>query len=187
MSVIGYARVSTPEQDTTQQEDALASVGCLRVYHEYASGSLTKRPELERCLARLHEGDTLVVWRLDRLGRDTHHLLTTVTGLTQRGVIVKSLHENIDSSTATGRMMLGIFAVLAEAEREWIRERTLLRLASIRARGGKLGGRKPVMTANKLRVVRELHAGRQHSLEEIAATVGVSRSTVVRSLRAARG
>jgi len=128
--MIGYARVSTIEQDPMLQEEALQAAGCQHLFIDRASGALTQRPELDAALTYLRPGDTLVVWRLDRLGRSLRHLLQVVADLGDRAVAFRSLHDNIDTTTATGRLCLHIFAALAEFERDLIRERTQAGLAA---------------------------------------------------------
>jgi DNA invertase Pin-like site-specific DNA recombinase len=183
VSVVGYARVSTVDQETLQQEEALEAAGCDFVFRETASGARAARPELERCLARLKRGDTLMVWSLDRLGRNFAHLVAIYADLDDRGVILRSLKEGIDTSTDVGRMMRNLLAVFAAFEREKIRERTLLSIQSRRARGLRVGGPNRVVTARKLAVITMLSDSGEATLEQIAATVGVSRSSVVRALR----
>lgn len=180
-ALLGYARVSTGEQDAALQLDALEQVGCARVFSDTASGALQERPELTRLLDHLREGDTLVVWRLDRLGRSLRHLVDTVTGLAERGVGFRSLQESIDTTTPGGRLVFHVFAALAEFERDLIRERTHAGLAAARARGRR-GGRPSVMTADKLAVAREMYASGEHTVSAIAETVGVSRASIYRHL-----
>jgi DNA invertase Pin-like site-specific DNA recombinase len=184
MGLIGYARVSSVDQSLSLQLDALAQMGCERVFREKASGALHARPELERMLDHLREGDTLVVWRLDRLGRSLKHLMELIGELEERGVAFHSVTEGIDTSTAGGKLVFHVFGALAEFERELIRERTQAGLAAARARGRR-GGRPRVMTAEKLQVARSMYESKNHTLAAIAATVGVSRATLYRSLRAA--
>lgn len=180
---VGYARVSTTDQDASLQTDALTAAGCVRVFTDTASGSLFSRPALTQAREYLRTGDTLVVWRLDRLGRSIRHLIDTLADLEAQGVGFASVQEAIDTTTPGGRLIFHVFAALAEFERELIRERTHAGLAAARARG-RLGGRKPVMTAEKLAVARELYERRTHTLAQIAATLGVSRRSVQRALAA---
>jgi DNA invertase Pin-like site-specific DNA recombinase len=147
---LGYARVSTLEQDPPAQLDALAAAAVDQVFLDQASGALTERPELIRLLAQIRPGDTLVVWRLDRLGRSTSHLIQTVTELGERGIGFLSLTEAIDTTTSAGRLLFGILASLAAFERDLIRERTMAGLTAARARGN-LSGRPSRMTPEKLR------------------------------------
>jgi len=180
--LVGYARVSTVDQDAALQADALGAAGCGRVFSDCASGALAERPQLERCLDHVRRGDTLVVWRLDRLGRSLRHLLQTTSGLEARGVGFRSLTESIDTTTPGGRLVFHLFGALAEFEGDLIRERTQAGLAAARARGRR-GGRPLVMTASKLAVAREMYASGDHTIAEIAQTVGVGRATVYRHLR----
>lgn len=180
-ALLGYARVSTGEQELALQHDALTAAGCVRIFSDTASGALEERVELARALDHLREGDTLVVWRLDRLGRSLRHLIDTVTALADRGVGFRSLQESIDTTTPGGRLIFHVFGALAEFERELIRERTQAGLAAARARGRK-GGRRTVMTTDKLKVAREMHRSREHTIAAIAQVVGVSRATIYRAL-----
>ena len=173
---LGYARVSTLEQDPALQHDALKAAGVQRVFTDQASGALTERPQLTAVLEQLRPGDTLVVWRLDRLGRSTSHLIQTVTALEQRGIGFASLTEAIDTTTPGGRLLFGVLASLAAFERDLIRERTMAGLAAARARG-RVGGRPSTMTPDKLDIARRMLAeGRPKST--IATTIGVSRATL---------
>jgi len=181
MALLGYARVSTLEQDPVLQHDALAAAGCVRVFTDRASGALDERVELARVLDHAREGDTVVVWRLDRLGRSRRHLVDTITELEHRGVGFRSLSESIDTTTPGGKLVFHIFAALAEFERDLIRERTRAGLEAARARG-RNGGRPSVMTAEKLRAARELYEAREHTTAQIARVLGVSRATLYRHL-----
>jgi len=182
-ALIGYARVSSSNQDPSLQQDALQSAGCLCVFTDKASGTLDSRPELDRALDHLRSGDSLVVWRLDRLGRSLRHLIETVRSLEENGVAFRSLAENIDTSTPGGRLVFHLFGALAEFERELIRERTQAGLAAARARG-RHGGRPKALTDEKLAVAREMYESKKYTLATIGRTVGVSRSTLYRSLAA---
>ncbi len=180
MALIGYARVSTTLQDPALQLDALQAAGCARIFTDYASGALDARPQLTRTIDHLRDGDVLVVWRLDRLGRSLRHLIDTVRALDERGVGFRSLTESIDTTTPGGRLLFHLLGSLAEFERDLIKERTAAGLAAARARGRK-GGRPSVMTPDKMRIARELYDGRQHTVQQIAAAIGVSRATVYRA------
>ncbi len=182
-ALLGYARVSTGAQDLALQHDALNAAGCLRIFKDTASGALDDRPQLAELLDHLREGDTLVVWRLDRLGRSLRHLIDTVTALADRGVGFRSLRESIDTTTPGGRLVFHVFAALAEFERDLISERTHAGLAAARARG-RQGGRRTVMTPAKLAVAREMYESRKHTTAAIAVVVGVSRATLYRALAA---
>lgn len=177
MAILGYARVSTVEQTLDLQRDAFDATGVESIYEETASGKSTERPELAHCLKALREGDVLVVWRLDRLGRNLKDLVQIVTDLETRGVKFKSLTESIDTSGPTGTLVFHMFAALAQFERELLRERTLAGLAAARARGRK-GGRRPLLNANKQRIALSMLKNREMSVAAIAEHLGVSRSTL---------
>lgn len=181
MALIGYARVSTHDQHTQQQISALQEAGCIRVFEEKASGVKTDRPELAKALDFAREGDVLVVWRLDRLGRSLKHLIETVSVLEGRGIGFKSLHENIDTTTSTGKLVFHIFAALAEFERDLIVDRTKAGLDAARERGSR-PGRRPSLSPDQVTVVRDMHRSGNHTIEAIAKVVGVSRATVYRAL-----
>jgi len=183
--LLGYARVSTPEQDATLQHDALSAAGCWRTWTDTASGVKTDRPQLAEVLASLRPGDTLVVWRLDRLGRSLPHLIDTVRGLEDRAVGFRSLTEAIDTTTPGGRLVFHIFASLAQFERELIRERTQAGLTAARARG-RVGGRKTVLTPAKERQARRMLA-EGATKAEVAGVVGVSVSTLYRRVNGDSG
>ena len=183
--LLGYARVSTGDQHPDLQLDALTAAGCYRVFVERASGALDARPELAKALDQLRPGDTLVVWKLDRLGRSLRHLIDTVGELERRGVGFKSLRESVDTTTPGGRLVFHLFGALAEFERDLVRERTAAGLAAARARGRK-GGRPPVMTPQKAALARQLYDLRQHTVAAIAQTLGVSRASLYRHLRPTR-
>ncbi|MGO4599468.1 recombinase family protein [Terrabacter sp. 2RAF25] len=179
--LLGYARVSTLEQDEALQVDALHAAGCGRIFTDKASGKLAHRPQLDALLDQLRPGDTIVVWRLDRLGRSLRHLIDAVQDLDARGVAFKSLTENIDTSTPGGRLVFHLFGALAEFERDLIRERTTAGLRAARARGRK-GGRPTVWTPEKLKAARDMYESREHDVGTIARVVGVSRASVYRAL-----
>ncbi len=180
--LLGYARVSTAEQNADLQTDELTSAGCYEVFVDHASGVLDRRPELEKVLERLRPGDTLVVWRLDRLGRSLRHLIDTVTALDERGVGFCSLRESIDTTTAGGRLVFHLFGALAQFEREIIRDRTMAGLSAARARG-RNGGRHSKLTADQVRAARRLYDEREHTVEQIGSMFGVSRTSIYRALR----
>ncbi len=144
--LFGYARVSTADQNPDLQLDALRAAGCSRIFIDYASGAKTARPELARALDHLRAGDTLIVWKLDRLGRSLPHLVETVKALSDRDVGLRSLQDPIDTTTPGGRLVFHVFAAMAEFERDLIRERTNAGLAAARARG-RVGGRPPALTS----------------------------------------
>ena len=179
---VGYARVSTASQNLDGQTDALARAGCEKVFTDTASGKLTERPELAVCLGYLRAGDTLVVWRLDRLGRSLRHLVETVNALAERGVAFRSLHEGIDTTTSTGRLIFHIFAALAEFERELIAERSAVGRSAARVRG-RLGGRPGKLSPEQITLARARYEGREGTVAEIAKAFGVGRGTIYRAVQ----
>lgn len=185
MMVIGYARVSTDQQDTAAQLPELRKAGCKKIYQETFGGGSMDRPELEKCLERLEQGDTLVVWRLDRLGRSIRDLLQIVDRLDKGGVNFISLKERFDTSTAAGRLVFHFFAALTQFEKELIRERTVAGLASARARG-RLGGRRKALSAQQQRVAMTMWDSHEHTRMDIAAHFGVHVATIDRLLKASR-
>nr|WP_328799673.1 recombinase family protein [Rhodococcus sp. T7] len=177
---MGYLRVSTADQSLDLQRDALAAENCLRVWEEVASGAQKERPQLQQALDSLRVGDTLVVWRLDRLGRSLSHLIETVGLIESKGAAFRSLTEGIDTSTPTGRLVFHIFSSLAEFERELVKERTLAGLAAARARG-RVGGQPAKITPAKARqILRMLEDGTPKT--EIAAVLEIGRATLYRHL-----
>ena len=182
--VVGYARVSTPDQDLGGQLADLDAAGCDEVFTDTVSGVRSERPGLEECLASLTEGDTLVVWRLDRLGRSLSHLVELVGELRERQVGVRSLRDGvIDTTTASGELIFHIFAAMAQFERELIRERTMAGLAASRAKG-RTGGRQPVGPSDpKVRMVKKLHDKSELLPAQICAQLGISKSTYYRYLK----
>ncbi len=180
---IGYARVSTGEQTLDLQLDALAAAGCEKVFTETASGAKAERPVLAEVLAYLRPGDTLVVWRLDRLGRSLKHLIETVAALAERGIGFRSLGERIDTTTSGGKLVFHVFGALAEFERDLIRERTQAGLAAARARGRTGGRPKTLADPKRLALARALYDGGQADVATICKTLGVSRATLYRYLK----
>ena len=179
---IGYARVSTGEQTLDLQLDALTKDGCEKIFTETASGAKSERPLLQEALAYARPGDTLVVWRLDRLGRSLPHLIETVTALRERGVGFRSLTEQIDTTTPGGKLIFHVFGALAEFERDLTRERTHAGLAAARARG-RVGGRPRKLDAKKLALARRLYADGETDIATICQTLGISRATLYRALK----
>jgi DNA invertase Pin-like site-specific DNA recombinase len=180
---IGYARVSTQEQTLDLQQDALAQAGCERVFTDTVSGSQDERPGLSDALSHLRSGDTLVVWRLDRLGRSLRHLIETVTDLSQRDVGFRSLTEQIDTTTPGGKLVFHVFGALAEFERDLIRERTQAGLQAARARG-RVGGRpKALDDPKKLAMAKQLYADPTNAIDDICRTLGISRTTFYRYVK----
>lgn len=181
MALIGYARVSTSEQSARLQHDALEAAGCWRTFTDVSSGSLASRPQLDLLLDHLRPGDTLVVWRLDRLGRSVRNLIDLVQALEERGVHFKSLQDHMDTSSPGGKLVFHIFASLAEFERDLIRERTQAGLEAARARG-RVGGRPAALSADDVATAKRLHASKTVTVQEIGRLLGVSRATVYRAL-----
>ena len=162
-----------PTSNHSSRSTPSQRAGCYRVFTETASGARSDRPVLEQVLDQLRPGDTLVVWKLDRLGRSLRHLVDTVTGLADRGLGFRSLQEAIDTTTPGGKLVFHVFAALAEFERDLIRERTAAGLAAARARG-RHGGRPTVMTIHKLQVAQEMYTSGQYTMAAIANTLGVT-------------
>ncbi|MGH2895190.1 MAG: recombinase family protein [Solirubrobacteraceae bacterium] len=179
--LICYARVSTRDQDLSLQLDALQRAGCARIYQDVGSGSLRRRPQLDACLDRLLAGDTLIVWRLDRLGRSLRHLVDIVADLEQRGVAFRSVTEAIDNGTAAGKLHLHLFAALAEFERELIRERSQAGREAARARG-RQGGRPRLMNVEKIAAAIAMRKQRDLTMAQIASILKVGRSTLYEHL-----
>jgi DNA invertase Pin-like site-specific DNA recombinase len=181
--LVGYARVSTQDQDLSLQLDALEKIGCQKssVFVDKISGSKAQRPGLDKCLAQLQEGDTLVVWRLDRLGRSMHHLISLVEDLKEKGIGFKSICDGaIDTTTASGELIFNIFSSLAQFERKLIQERTKAGLAAARARG-KQGGRKKIeATSPKVLMAKKMHVNHAMSIADICKTLQISRASFYR-------
>ena len=180
MALIGYARVSTTDQDLALQLDALQSAGVDRIFEDRASGAKADRPGLAEALAYLRDGDVLVIWKLDRLGRSMAHLIDTVTGLEKRGAGLRSLTEQIDTTTPGGKLMFHIFGALAQFERDLIRERTRAGLTAAAARGRK-GGRRAVVTPDKLKKA-QLLMTQGLRVREAAERVGVGKTALYEAL-----
>jgi DNA invertase Pin-like site-specific DNA recombinase len=179
--LIGYARVSTNEQNLDLQRDALKKAGCEQIYDDQVSGTKARRPGLEETYSHLRPGDTLVVWRLDRLGRSLRHLIDTVTDLQEKQIGFKSLTESIDTTTSGGKLVFHIFGALAEFEREIIRERTQAGLQAARARG-RHGGPKYKLTKRQVDIARQLWESKT-PVKEICETLGISRATFYRYVK----
>jgi DNA invertase Pin-like site-specific DNA recombinase len=180
VALIGYARVSTPDQKLSLQHDALKRAGCERLFDDQASGARTDRPGLADALAYLRAGDTLVVWKLDRLGRSMSHLIEKIGELAARGIGFRSLTENIDTTTPGGMLVFNIFGSLAQFERDLIRERTQAGLRAARERGSK-GGRRPVVTPDKLRKARA-HIAAGLTVREAAARLKIGKTALYKAL-----
>jgi DNA invertase Pin-like site-specific DNA recombinase len=177
--LVGYARGSTEEQNLDLQRDALEQAGCDKLFTDEMSGAKSERPGLNAALAFVRPGDTLVVWRLDRLDRSLKDLIQRVEELKGRGVEFRSLHEAIDTASLSGKLQFHIFSALAEFERDLIRERTMAGMKAARARG-KLGGRRRSMTSEKVKLAARLMQDPGVSVDEICRTLRVSRATFYR-------
>ncbi len=184
--LVGYARVSTRDQTVALQLDALHAAGCVRVFTEAASGAQRDRPQLAAALDWMRAGDTLVVWKLDRLARSTKQLVETVEELARQGVGFRCLTQDIDTTTAGGRLVFTIFSAIAEFEREIIQERTRTGLDAARARGRR-GGRPPALKTRDIKEARALLADPEITVEQVAARLKVSASTLYRHLPGGRG
>lgn len=184
MSLIGYARVSTQDQHLHLQQDALKSVGCLKIFTDTMSGSTTERKGLDEALEYLRAGDSFVVWRLDRLGRSLKHLIETVTELQEKGIGFKSLTENIDTGTPAGKLIFHIFGALAEFERNLIRERTNAGLLAARARG-KRGGRpkSSLSEERKLQMAKKMYLDKSIPVANIYTGLSIPKSTFYKYVR----
>jgi DNA invertase Pin-like site-specific DNA recombinase len=180
---VGYTRVSTVAQTLDQQNAALQSAGVTKVFSDTMSGARDDRPGLAALMEYVRPGDTVVVWKLDRLGRNMLHILQTVKSLTEKGVTLVSVTDGIDSSTAAGRMMIGVLGSLAEYERELTKERTALKIAASRANGTKFGRPQKVTDPEHLATARRMKAD-GHTARDIAKFLGVGRATLYRYLAA---
>jgi DNA invertase Pin-like site-specific DNA recombinase len=176
--LIGYCRVSGEGQNLDLQKDALVRAGCARIYEDQLSGGTSDRPGLKQALDQCRDGDTLLVWKLCRLGRSLKHIIETIDVLNKKGVSFRSLTEGFDTRTSTGRATMYIFGTLAEMEREWNRERTIAGLRAARQRN-RFGGRRPIMTAAKIEAAKKLLA-EQTPAKEVARVIGVSLATIYR-------
>ncbi len=179
--IIGYARVSTQDQNPELQVDALEKAGAEQVFQEKFTGTLRERPELSQCLRMLRQGDVLVVWKLDRLARSLKDLVEIVQDLQDRGIGFKSLTESIDTTSSGGRLVFHIFGALAEFERDLIRERTMAGLEAARARGRK-GGRKPALSKTDIQKAAAMLLDPKITKTEVAQHFGISRTTLNASL-----
>lgn len=177
--LIGYARISTADQNLHLQKDALKAAGCTQICEDTASGAKASRPGLEKALGMLREGDTLVVWKLDRLGRSLKHLIESVQALDSRGVGFRSLQDNVDTTTPGGKLLFHILGSLAEFERDLIRERTNAGLVAARARGRK-GGRPPGGSTKKQEAALTLRQDPKRSVQEICEILHISQATFYR-------
>lgn len=179
-TVIGYARVSTIGQTLEQQTEALTAAGAGKVFHDVMSGAREDRPGFTECMRYVRDGDTLIVWRLDRLGRNMRAIVNTFHDLTQRGVTVRSLHDGVDTSTSTGRMVGGILMSIAEYERELVRERTALKLEHVRKSGRKFG--RPAKLNSEQAALAQRMKESGESAATICRTLGIGKTTLYRYL-----
>src|SRR5213082_909011 len=182
---VGYARVSTQDQTLNLQKDALEKIGCSKIFTDTASGATVERKGLDEALAYVREGDTLVVWRLYRLGRSLQYLIETIAKLNKRKIGFKSITENIDTTTSGGKLVFHIFGALAEFERDIIKDRTKAGLHAARARG-RLGGRpkaKTLDTPKKVALAQSLYENEDNTIDEICKTLNVSRATLYRYIK----
>jgi DNA invertase Pin-like site-specific DNA recombinase len=178
--IVGYARVSTEDQTLALQQDALQAAGCSRIFTDTVSGAKAERPGLTQALDHLREGDTLVVWRLDRLGRSLANLIELMTLLDDRKIGFHSLTEQIDTTTSGGKLIFHIFGALAEFERNLNRERTMAGLRAARARGRQGGRPRLLESARKVAMAQTLYDDRNNSIRDICKTLGISRATLYR-------
>ncbi len=183
---IGYARVSTKDQKLDAQMDALKAAGAERIFADVASSAKSSRPELDRMQEQLRLGDTLIIQRLDRLGRSMKDLVDWIQWLDDTGVKFKSLDDGIDTSTAGGKLVFHIFGALAEFERNLIRERTRAGLSAARARG-RVGGRKRVLSAKQQQALKTLYQTKEHTIPELMAQYGISRATLYKVVNGTYG
>jgi DNA invertase Pin-like site-specific DNA recombinase len=180
--LIGYARVSTQDQTLNLQLDALEKLGCKEIFTDTISGAKSERKGLDQALSYVREGDTLVVWKLDRLGRSLKHLIDTITTLNNRKIGFKSLTENIDTTTSGGKLVFHFFGALAEFERDLIRERTNAGLLAARARGRK-GGRPKALDPKKVAIAQALYDNKTYPIEDICKSLNISRATLYRNIK----
>jgi DNA invertase Pin-like site-specific DNA recombinase len=183
--LVGYARISSADQKFELQDDALSDAGCARVFHETASGTLKDRPMLAAALDFIREGDTLVVWKLDRLARSVKQLIDTIEHLHKRGIGFRSLTESIDTTTAGGRLIFHVFGALAEFERAIIRERTIAGLEAARSRGRK-GGRPRALSEEGLLAAKALLQDGRLTVVEVAGQLGISEATLYKYIPSPR-
>ncbi|TYQ18284.1 UNVERIFIED_CONTAM: DNA invertase Pin-like site-specific DNA recombinase [Acetivibrio alkalicellulosi] len=179
--LIGYARVSTQDQNVDLQKDKLTKAGCEKIFYDVASGAKPERTGLKDAIEYMREGDILVVWKLDRLGRSLKHLIEVVSELEKGKIGFKSLRENIDTTSSGGRLIFHVFGALAEFEREIIRERTNAGLSAARSRGKK-GGRPKSMDSKKITMAKALFYDKKNSIKDICETLKVSKPTLYRYL-----
>ena len=179
--LIGYARVSTDDQNLHLQHDELKKTGCEKFFDDKITGSKIDRPGLDAAVDYARNGDVIVVWRLDRLSRSLKDLIQVVSDLESKGIGLKSIHESIDTTSSSGKLIFHIFGALAEFERNLIRERTHSGLKAARARG-KMGGRPKKLNADKVKLAKDLYNEKTRSIKQICALVGVSKPTLYKYL-----
>lgn len=180
--LIGYARVSTQDQTLDLQRDALTKAWCSKIFTDTVSGAATERPGLSEALQFVRDGDILVVWKLDRLGRSLKHLIETVMALNERGIGFRSITESIDTTTPGGKLIFHVFGALAEFERDLIRERTQAGLSAARARG-RHGGRPRKLDAKKTDLLQKLYQDKTTPIQVILETLHISKATLYRHLQ----
>ncbi|MDI1352724.1 MAG: recombinase family protein [bacterium] len=180
--LIGYARVSTDDQNLNLQHDELKNEGCEKIYDDKISGSKIDRPGLASAIEFARQGDVIVVWRLDRLSRSLKDLIEVVASLESKGIGLKSIHESVDTTSSSGKLIFHIFGALAEFERNLIRERTHAGLNAARARGIK-GGRPKKLSSDKSKLAIQLYEGKQHTIKQICSLIGVSKPTLYKYLK----
>lgn len=181
--LVGYARVSTPSQSLDLQIKALEQAGCEKIFTDVASGAKSARPGLQDAEMILREGDVLVVWKLDRLGRSIRHLIESINAFNEQGIGFRSLQEAIDTQTSGGKLVFHIFSALAEFERDLIMERTNAGLQAARARGRKGGRPKSLDDPKNIQLLKQMHADSSYSINDICKTLGISRSSFYRYLK----
>jgi DNA invertase Pin-like site-specific DNA recombinase len=177
--LIGYARVSTIDQNLDLQLDALRNVSCEKLFEDRISGSKSDRPGLTKALEQLRKGDTLVVWKLDRLGRSLRHLIELINELQEKGIMFRSIQDGIDTSSSIGQFFFHITGAFAELEKNLVKERTKAGLDAARARG-RTGGRKPSLNQKQIQMMLEIYEGRSTSISEICEQFKISRKTFYR-------
>ncbi len=181
MTKIGYCRVSTVDQVTNLQREALEHAGCTSIYEDKVSGAKTSREQLDACLRALQPGDTLIVWKLDRLGRSLSHLMRLMEQFKERGIHFESVTEKLDTSTPSGELLFHVIGALAQFERAMVRERVIAGLATTKANGTKLGRRRIILDADIEHILTMASEG--HSQVEISQRAGISQSSVSRILK----
>lgn len=180
--LIGYVRVSTNDQNPSLQVDALKEAGCKKIFTDTVSGKLASRPQLDKLKEHCRQGDIVVVWRLDRLGRSLKDLIEIINFFDSQGISFKSLHENIDTSTSSGKLIFHIFGALAEFERNLIVDRTKAGLEAARKRGIK-GGRRHKLTPTQQKTLQAMYQSKNHTIKEICQTLGISKPTLYKYLK----